>query len=98
VFSGGTPEFDLDYPPSDAFVAKFSAAGNTLIYSTYLGGRSWDSGHGITVEPRGQAYITGQTHSEDFPTIPKVPQPEFGGGINDAFVAKIANPRPQFSK
>jgi hypothetical protein len=90
VFSGGTPEFDLDYPPSDAFVAKFSAAGNTLIYSTYLGGRSWDSGHGIAVDARGQAYVAGETVSDDFP-IQKALQPvRYGiGRASDAFVAKI---------
>ena len=35
---------------SDAFVTKLNAAGNALVYSTYLGGNSPDSGNGIAVD------------------------------------------------
>ncbi len=53
----------------DAFVAKIAPAGNgtaDLIYSTYLGGSSQDSGFGIAVDSAGNAYVTGQTCSTDF--------------------------------
>ena len=51
----------------DAFVTKFSSDGQDLEYSTYLGGTSYDCGMGITVNSSGSAYVTGYTHSEDFP-------------------------------
>ncbi len=78
----------------DAFVAKFSPAG-ALLYLTYVGGTADESALGIAVDAAGNAYITGMTTSEDFPTV-KPLQARFGGmGGNgnvrsgDAFVAKL---------
>ena len=71
----------------DAFVAKIDADGAALVYSTYLGGNSHDYGSGIAVDGSGNAYITGYTFSDDFPT--KNPIQESKAGDYDAFVAKI---------
>ncbi|SDS85736.1 Beta-propeller repeat-containing protein [Paenibacillaceae bacterium GAS479] len=54
---------------SDAFVTKFSAAGNTLVYSTYLGGTGVNDGRSIAVDLSGNAYVTGFTNATDFPTF-----------------------------
>ena len=51
----------------DAFVAKLNERGSALIYSTFLGGRGFDNALGISVDPLGQAYVTGNTQSPDFP-------------------------------
>src|SRR5260370_437852 len=72
----------------DAFVAKIDPSSSTLVYSTYLGGSNFDQGHGIAVDSSGNAYVTGYTGSLDFPTFNAL-QPGYGGGIVDAFVAKI---------
>jgi len=72
---------------SDAFVVKLNAAGSALIYSTYLGGGSFDQGSGIAVDTNGNAYLTGETESTDFPITNPV-QDGMGGGV-DAFVAKL---------
>jgi hypothetical protein len=72
----------------DIFVTKFSPAGNTLVYSTYLGGSKAESGFGVAVDPSGNAYVTGKTASLDFPTVSAF-QPAFGGGNYDAFVSKL---------
>ncbi len=73
----------------DAFVAKLSATGSALVYSTYLGGSSFDYALGIAVDPSGNAYVTGQTESTDFPTANPL-QGVYGGGMfGDAFVAKL---------
>ena len=50
-----------------AFVTKFSADGSSLVYSTYLGGSSWDYAYAIAVDSSGSAYVTGLTQSADFP-------------------------------
>ena len=51
---------------TDAFVSKFTSTG-VLVYSTFLGGSGNDSGAAIAVDPSGNAFITGQTSSTDFP-------------------------------
>jgi hypothetical protein len=73
---------------TDAFVTKFNAAGDKRVYSTYVGGRNYQDGRGIAVDPRGQAYITGIADSDGLPTTPNALQPT-GGGDFDAFVAKL---------
>jgi hypothetical protein len=72
----------------DAFVSKLNVAGSALVYSTYLGGSGDDQSYGIGVDSLGKAYITGTTSSTDFPTINPL-QPAYGGGSDDAFVAKL---------
>jgi hypothetical protein len=54
----------------EAFVAKLNAAGSALVYSTYLGGTGNDYGSSIAVDSAGDAYVTGQTYSPNFPTTP----------------------------
>jgi hypothetical protein len=73
---------------ADAFVTKLNATGSALVYSTYLGGSGGDIGLGIVADTSGNAYLTGYTDSTDFPTQNPV-EPAFGGGVFDAFVAKI---------
>jgi len=74
--------------PDDAFVTKLNAAGSSLIYSTYLGGTSDDRGTDIAVDSSGNAYVMGDTESADFPLASAL-QGAFGGGTDDAFVAKL---------
>ena len=72
----------------DAFVAKINAAGSALVYSTYLGGNTYDTSYGVAVDSSGNAYVTGQTSSTDFPTTLGAFQTIFGGR-SDAFVTKF---------
>ena len=71
----------------DAFVAKLDPAGSTLVYSTYLGGSLTDEARGIAVDEAGNAYVTGDTASANFPT--KNPFQVALGGTTDAFLAKL---------
>jgi hypothetical protein len=75
------------YKYEDAFVAKISALGSALVYSTYLGGSGHDIGNGIAVDSTGYAYVTGSTDSFNFPT--KNPLQHAKAGGYDAFVAKM---------
>ncbi len=77
-----------DQGGADAFVAKLNAAGNDLVYSTYLGGSGDDYGRGIAVDGAGNAYMTGLTGSTNFPTQNPY-QGTHSGGTYDAFVTKL---------
>jgi hypothetical protein len=90
-FGGGT---------NDLFVVKLSADGSRLLYSTYLGGSGDDQsdtafgdsgsihGHLIAIDDDGNAYITGDTSSTDFPTRNAF-QSAHGSGPFSAFVTKL---------
>jgi hypothetical protein len=69
----------------DAFVAKLEPDGSGLVYATYLGGFAPEVGWGITVDAAGNAYVTGETLSSDFPVTPGA----FQNRSHGAFVAKI---------
>jgi IPT/TIG domain/Beta-propeller repeat len=72
----------------DAFLTKINAAGNAIVYSTYLGGSGDEVGYGIEVDGSGNAYVSGSTGSTDFP-LSSALQSTYGGGAYDAFVAKV---------
>ena len=73
----------------DVFIAKLNSDGNSLVYSTYLGGNISDGGYGIAVDVSGVAYVTGFTCSADFPT--QTPYQITSGGDYDGFVTKLSN-------
>jgi Beta-propeller repeat len=87
----------LSKAPS-AFVTKLSPAGDSLTYSTYLGGSGgnplWTGGDtttGIAVDPSGSAYVAGTTSSPDFPVTPGAFQTSFtqSSQYTDGFVVKV---------
>ena len=71
----------------DSFVSKISTDGNQLIYSTLLGGNDTEISQDITVDNNGNAYITGQTRSFDFPTANAVQNTI--GGDGDVFITQL---------
>ena len=73
----------------DAFITKINPSGSSLVYSTYLGGSLRDGSHGvIVVDNSGNAYISGGTESNDFPTASALYE-SYAGGSSDAFITKI---------
>jgi len=74
---------------NDAYILKLNESGASLIYSTYLGGNSDDRASSIAVDDEGNAYITGNTSSSNFPTH-NAYQGTFGGSW-DIILAKIDN-------
>jgi hypothetical protein len=81
-YQGNQPDFD-------AFVTKLSAAGNKLIYSTYLGGNGPDYAYDVRMDRRGDVYVAGWTFSTNFPTVNPLQKDQPDG---DAFVTKIVFP------
>jgi len=71
----------------DVFVVKLNAAGDQLLYATYLGGTDYEEPTGVAVDPAGNAHVIGTTYSFDFPTVQAF-QPS-RRGLNDGFIAKL---------
>jgi len=72
----------------DGVLFKLNAQGNTLVYSTFIGGEANDSTEGVAVDSAGNAYITGGTKSFGFPTTVSAYQGTIAGDT-DAYLAKI---------
>jgi hypothetical protein len=77
----------------DAFIARFSAGANSLIFSSFLGGSGGalgypEAGQGIALDPQGNVYIAGVTSSSDFPLLRATQA--FRLGAVDAFAAKLS--------
>lgn len=73
---------------TNGFVTKINPSGSALIYSTYLGGSSFDFATGIALDSSGDAYIAGSAGSIDFPTTSGAFQTTLAGSGN-AFVTKL---------
>jgi hypothetical protein len=101
-----SPDFPVKNPfqatvaaSGSAFVTKFEVDGESLVYSTYLGGSAGTvitapgtSAAAIAVDQEEHAYVTGETNATDFPTKNAF-QPEFKGGQSqnpNAFVTKFS--------
>lgn len=75
-------------PGCDAVVTKINSAGTAVIYSSVFGGSDDDRAKSIALDAFGQAYVTGQTCSSDFPTTTGAFQTSLGGAC-DAFITKL---------
>jgi hypothetical protein len=78
---------------SDVFVTAISADLSTLLYSSYIGGSYNDYGYGIAVDSDGNAWVTGQTYSTNYPvygvTWATNAVHATMDGTNDVFLTKI---------
>jgi hypothetical protein len=72
----------------DVFVAKLAPTGNALSYATFLGGNGDDYGLGIALDAAGNAHVTGDTASTNFPVTPDAFQRNLTGQYN-AFLLKL---------
>ncbi len=75
---------------SDVFITKFSSTGDSLKFSSYLGGNSNETASSIIMCMNccGYTYVAGSTSSIDYPTILPF-QNIYGGGYSDGFIAMI---------
>jgi hypothetical protein len=88
-YAGGSLVVDV----GDAFVARLSAAGDSLLGATYLGGMFDDVAEAVAVDAAGYACVAGWTSSGNFPTTPGSWQPALGGPLTlqtDGFLARIS--------
>ena len=84
----------------NVFVSELSSAGDSLVFSTHLGGEygiRQDSGQAITVDSVGNIYVAGIANRVDFPTVNAFQSECAGNCMNaygnltsDGFIAMIS--------
>jgi len=76
----------------NVFVTKLNPTGTALVYSTFLGGAIDDFGAGIALDGSGDAYVTGEAWSSDYPVAGSAYQSTNPAYANDApsgFVTEV---------
>ena len=77
VVTGSTYSYDFPtlnaYYPSlsfgrDIFLSKFSSSGD-LLFSTFIGGDGDDSAMSLAIDLQGNIFLSGETYSDNFPTL-----------------------------
>lgn len=78
----------------DVYVTRLTANGSSLIWSTLVGGSRDEAAAALALDGEGNVFVTGNTHSVDFPTSSDAFQSDPGntgaGGTSDAFALKLA--------
>lgn len=74
----------------DGVVFKFNSNLTTLLFSSFIGGSSMDSGNGIIIDNTSDIYVTGGTTSADFPFTAGGYQSTYQGGKADGYVLRIS--------
>ncbi len=99
----GNTDLASDPASSNIVVAKIRGDGSQLLWATLLGGYGTNpgarsglekGGYGLALNSSDEVFITGTTHSSDFPTTPGAWDETANGVVEgdhpDAFVAKLS--------
>ncbi len=89
LIAGGIRPPGGDYTTTDAFAAKVSPDGKTLVYLKTFPAVNDDYATAIAVDGAGNAYVAGITYSPDFPTTPGAWQTAFHASSSEAFAIKL---------
>ena len=73
----------------DAVLFKFNSNLSTLLFSSYIGGSSNDSGNGLVVDNNDEVFVTGGTCSNDFPYAAAGYQTTYQGGKADGYIIRV---------
>lgn len=73
----------------DGFVTEVNTAGSAWVYSSYLGGSGAETPLGIAVDAAGEAYVTGNTTSSNFPTVNAAQSALGGSSATNVFLSKF---------
>ncbi|MCC7431050.1 SBBP repeat-containing protein [bacterium] len=86
--TGGAYDTSYNGVNCDVFVSKLNPTGSALVYSTFLGGISYDYNSTIKIDEDENVVLAGQTDSSDFPTTVTAYDTSHNGYF-DAFVTKL---------
>ncbi|RPJ59125.1 MAG: S-layer protein [Acidobacteria bacterium] len=87
--SGGASTGSNTNYSGDGFIATISADGSSLLGCTYIGGSAGEGAEGVAVDGAGNVYVSGATHSTNFPVTSGAYRATLGGGA-DYFLVKLS--------
>lgn len=90
VFGGGGPAVAPVYLPCDVAISKYSPDGSSLLYATYLGGRSNEYPHSLGIDEKNNLLVFGTTLSSDFPVTKLTAADSTYNGASDIYVVKLS--------
>ena len=83
--------YDVTYNGGyDAFLCKIATTGQSLVYSTFLGGSDDDFSGGLGLNAAGEAFVSGTTGSNDFPVTNGGYDGTYNGG-RDRFIVRMSS-------
>ncbi len=83
--------FDTSYNgEEDVCIIRLTPDTNRMIFSTFLGGHSFEVGKSIACDWKGNVFVAGYTSSSSFPTSPNSLQKSLRGE-QDGFITKISS-------
>ena len=88
TYAGGVGQAPANLP-CDIGINKYDSAGNTLLYSTYLGGSRDEYPHSLVVDNQDNLLVFGTTYSLDFPVDTNGYDQTSNGGT-DIFISKLS--------
>jgi gliding motility-associated-like protein len=89
-FAGGVTDAIYPFGGFDISISKFNAAGNNLLYATYLGGTHNELPVSIVADNASNLYVLGKTYSSDYPVTAGAYDVTFNGGV-DIVVSKLSS-------
>jgi len=81
--------YDTSYNNHDTIVFKLNAGGSSLVYSSFIGGSTWQFAIDIELDSQRNAYVYAMTASQDFPTTSGAYNRNFNGGWTDSVLFKF---------
>ena len=87
--TSGAFQTTLPTANTHGFVLKLNAAGNALLYCTFVAGNYPDLPAAIAIDTSGNAYITGSTESSTFPVTMGAYQTSRNNPDGEAFLTKL---------
>ena len=83
----------------DAYVSQLSESGDSLRFSSYIGGSSEDNCTSMDLDAQGRVLMSGYTSSPNFPVTPDAMSTQYQGGTYDGFfsVLRLDQPNIEYS-
>lgn len=90
IYGGSGPAQAPVFLPCDVSISKYAPDGKSLVYATYLGGRSNEYAHSLSIDEKNNLLVFGTTLSNNFPVLKNIAVDSSYNGQHDLYVVKLS--------